>query len=82
MGREIEIKIPLTSAEFDRLYDFICLKQSIVGITIIGDAEKTGKTSKSSDTDSDMSENLTSEEVKINEILCYLNLLIEEIENE
>ena len=39
MGREIEIKIPLTSEEFDRLYDFICLKQSIVGITIIGDSE-------------------------------------------
>ena len=43
MGREIEIKIPLTSEEFDRLYDFICLKQSIVGITIIGDAEKNCK---------------------------------------
>lgn len=43
MGREIEIKIPLTSEEFDRLYDFICLKQSIVGITIIGDAGKNCK---------------------------------------
>ena len=36
-------------------------------VDIIGDAEETGKTSKSSDTDSDMSENVTSEEVKINE---------------
>ena len=32
MGREIEIKIPLTSEEFDRIYDFLCLKKSIDGI--------------------------------------------------
>ena len=37
MGREIEIKIPLTSEEFDRLYDFLCLKKSIHGIKILGD---------------------------------------------
>ena len=37
MGREIEIKIPLTSEEFDRIYDFLCLKQSIDGIKILGD---------------------------------------------
>ena len=36
MGREIEIKIPLTSKEFDRLYDFLCLKISIEGIQILG----------------------------------------------
>lgn len=38
MGREIEIKIPLTSKEFDRLYDFLCSKFSIEGIQIIGSA--------------------------------------------
>lgn len=37
MGREIEIKIPLTSEEFDRIYDFLCLKKSIDGIKILGD---------------------------------------------
>lgn len=37
MGREIEIKILLTSEEFDRIYDFLCLKKSIDGIKILGD---------------------------------------------
>ena len=37
MGREIEIKIPLTSEEFDRIYDFLCLKKYIDGIKIIVD---------------------------------------------
>ena len=37
MGHEIEIKIPLTSEEFDRIYDFLCLKKSIDGIKILGD---------------------------------------------
>lgn len=39
MGREIEIKIPLTSKEFDRLYDFLCLKISIEGIQILGNVK-------------------------------------------
>ena len=37
MGREIEIKIPLTSKEFDMLYDFLCFKRFIDGIEILGD---------------------------------------------
>lgn len=39
MGREIEIKIPLTSKEFDRLYAFLCLKISIKGIQILGNVK-------------------------------------------
>ena len=37
MGREIEIKIPLTSEEFDRIYDFFFFFFSIDGIKILGD---------------------------------------------
>ena len=36
MGREIEIKIPLTSKEFDMLYDFYASRDLLMELKFLG----------------------------------------------